>query len=246
MKLLLTGSTGTLGKELIKIAPDFGITYLSTSSRDFDITDVRSIKTYKAYNILDYQGVLHAAAFTDTIKAEIKKIKAIDTNVLGTRNVFNEFCNSNGVSFIYISTDYIYGGLLGSHQETDSPRPVNFYAWTKYAGESYARPSDLIIRSSFKMSNWRYKYAFNDLFTSADFVDIIARKISFLVSNKAQGIYNVGTERKSIYELAKRRNPNVLPISKNSVQELNMPEDCSMDTTKFDEFVKSIIPCGGI
>ena len=248
MRLILTGSTGTLGRELIKIAPDFGITYLPVSSRDFDITDSRSIRTFKAYNILNYEGVVHCAAFTDTTKAETKRARVIDANIIGTRNVFSEFCNSNSVSFVYISTDYVYQstGMEGGYKETSSPRPVNFYAWTKYAGESYARSQDLIIRTSFKPSIWRHTHAFDDLYTSAGYVDEIARKISFLVVHGAQGIYNVGTERKSIYDLARRRNPGVQPISKDTIQDVGMPEDCSIDTSKYEEFVRRFIPGGGI
>jgi dTDP-4-dehydrorhamnose reductase len=246
MRLLLTGATGTLGRELVKIAPDFGLVFIPTSSRDFDISDVRSIRTYKAYNILNYQGVVHCAAFTDTTRAEIRKTKTIETNILGTRNVFNEFCSLNGVSYTYISTDYIYPSDIGRYSEISIPRPVNFYAWTKYAGEAYARPQDLIVRTSFKPSTWKHSAAFNDLYTSADYIDIIARKISFLISHKAFGVYNVGTERKSIYDLARRRNPNVQPISRDTIQDVNMPEDCSMDTSKYEEFVRRFIPGGGI
>ena len=246
MKLLLTGASGNLGKELVKIAPDFGIQYICTASKDFDITDLRSIKIYREYNHINFEGVVHCAAYTDVTKAETSRIKAVEANIIGTKNIVSEFCKPNGVSLVYISTDYVYDCKKGFFSETDIPRPINFYAMTKLAGEAYAKPEDLIIRTSFKPSVWKHPYAFWDLYTSADYVDVIARKISFLVSQKAQGIYNVGTGRKSVYELAKRRNPKVLPISKNTIQDVNMPDDCTMNIMKYTSFCESKIPSGGI
>jgi len=115
-------------------------------------------------------------------------------------------------------------------------QPINFYALTKLAGEAYVGKEDLIIRTSFKPSEWKYAKAFSDLFTSADYIDIIADKISFLIAKNAKGIYNVGTERKSIYELAKQRNPIVQSMSKNEIVNVQLPTDISMNLDKYNEF----------
>ncbi len=240
MKCLITGCNGNLAKELYSIKDKFGIDYILTDRKSMCVSNEDSVGGYKIghYNeIKDIDAVIHCAAYTNVPGAEIERKSAAETNIFGTKNM-SRFCRSGGVSLVYISTDYVYGGTKGNYKETDLTQPINFYAMTKLVGEAYVdKPNDLIIRTSFKPSIWKYNGAFNDIYTSADYIDIIAEKISLLVVNKASGIFNVGTERKTIYELAKRRNKDVLPISRNTVKNVCMPEDASMNIDKYNNFV---------
>jgi nucleoside-diphosphate-sugar epimerase len=68
--------------------------------------------------------------------------------------------------------------------------------------------------------------------TNCDYVDVIAGLVIKLVNNNAFGVYNVGTEVKSIYELAKKTN-NVEPINRPT----QVPEDTSMSINKLKEIL---------
>jgi dTDP-4-dehydrorhamnose reductase len=59
-------------------------------------------------------------------------------------------------------------------------------------------------------------------------VDVIAPLIARVIESDATGVINVGTERKSVYDLASRRNA-VEKTSANSVQCVKMPKDVSMN-----------------
>ena len=228
MRILLTGGSGTLGSELRK--------HIDCEAPSHSVLDIR-----RPLNLVrSYDLIIHCAGYTDVAGAEKNKALCEATNIVGTMNVCVAAAE-NKAKVVYISTDYVYPGTTGNYKETDNTKPINFYSYSKWMGENTIqtyRYNWLIMRTSFKPSVWPYEYVFNDIFTSADYVDIIAEKIAFVINSGECGIYNVGTERKNLYELAKRRNPNVRPVSSKDWSAVAMPRDCSMDCTKFENLVQ--------
>lgn len=116
---------------------------------DFDIVDIRS--TLEAVNNAAPDAVLHLAAFTQVDASEERREEAFKINALGTLNVVRAARLVNAV-FIYISTDYVFdGNKTEPYVESDEPRPINYYGFTKLQGEIYVRdvtPDHLIIRTS--------------------------------------------------------------------------------------------------
>lgn len=236
---LLTGGSGVLGTALQRSAALHGIEYLAPSS----IVDINISSPPHYVMSQDLRGIVHCAAYTDVPGAETYggRQKAVNLNILGARNV-KHWGSTYGIPVIYISTDYVYPGDTGNYSENDVVRPINYYACTKLMGEAFMdHACDLIIRTSFKPNTpWPYPRAFDDLYSSADYVDVIADKISFLLNcfpdPELVGIINVGTERKSIYELARKRNTRVKPMSRKEIKNVYLPSDTSLDTTKYDNF----------
>lgn len=235
----LTGGSGVLGSELQKQAASCGLKTIAPSHMDADILD-----ELPPYCLMEdnskIDAIVHCAAYTDVPGAEKVegKRKAIDLNIIGSRNV-KGWAGRYGIPFVYISTDYVYPGEHGDYKESDTARPINFYACTKFLGETWADEDDLIIRTSFKPNTpWPYPKAFDDLYTSADYVDVIADKILFLLRHFSNitGVVNVGTERKSIYDLARKRNKDVKPMSRKEIKDVYLPKDVSLDTSRYDEF----------
>jgi hypothetical protein len=66
-------------------------------------------------------------------------------------------------------------------------------------------------------------------------VDIITDLIISLIKIEAVGIFNVGTELKSIYDLAKKTNPNVLPTNRPS----NVPADITINIDKLNNLLNN-------
>lgn len=229
-KYLLTGGSGKLGTELQK-----HIECDAPSREEVDLGDVFSLTKYAQDHMYEYDSVVHCAAFTDVPGSEVQKQHALLMNIFATRSVAILYSD---VRIVYLSTDYVYPGIDGSYKETDPASPFNFYGFTKLGGEAFMEPDkDLIIRTSFKAAGtWNYPKAFTDLYTSADYVDVIAAEIALLIKSDVTGIINVGTERKSIYDLAKRRTPTVEPMSVKEVKTVKMPKDISMDISKFLDF----------
>ena len=99
-RILLTGGSGLLGKELRKY---YG--YLSPSHREMDITDAGSVK--KVINKYKPELIVHAAAYTDVSGADKEPddmAACYLVNVIGTRNIVN--C-TNQIPIIYISSEYV-------------------------------------------------------------------------------------------------------------------------------------------
>jgi dTDP-4-dehydrorhamnose reductase len=196
-----------------------------------DITDARQVAA--VFNAMAPEVVVHAAAYTDVARAERERERCWRTNVAGTRHVARAAADA-GAILIQISTDYVFEGRRGGYREEDVPGPaLNYYALSKIAAEEVARtaPRHLVLRTSFRPREWPYPVAFADVYTSQDYVDIIAPDIALVVRHAAEipfDTLHVATERKSVYELARRRKPDVRAGSKAEAR-VALPDDVSLD-----------------
>ncbi len=131
-------------------------------------------------------------------------------------------------------------GTQGRYSESHAPGPVtNYYALTKLVAEEAARaaPGSLVLRTSFRAREWPYERAFDDMFTSQDYVDVIAPLVAevavrFDLGQVPFDTLHVGTERKSVYELARRRAPAVTRAARASAG-VALPYDVSLDLSRW-------------
>lgn len=197
--ILVTGGSGRLGTELKK--------YLRGQYPTKTELDITKIKKNPSCDL-----VVHLAAYTNVDKAEIEKLECFNINVAGTYNLLKH-CYYK--PFIFISTEHVNAEGL--------------YFQSKLIGELLVKnlaKQYLIIRTLFKPNPWPWEYAFIDQMTQGDYIEVIAPLIAKEIENwdgKSKLIY-VGTERKSMFELAKRTKSNVKP---NSVEDLPLkrPKD---------------------
>lgn len=235
MKILLTGGTGLLGKELIKIDPSI----IAPTHSELDITNLDNV--YSSLSWWRPDIVIHCAALLDEKTIKNHPNKAIETNIIGTANI-SIVCSKYKIRLVYLSTDYVYKGDKGNYNEDDELLPFNFYAWTKLGGEASIRgvKNHLIIRASFGPIEFPYSHAFRDRWRSKEYVDEIAPKIYEAAKSPLQGILNLGGERKTVYEYAKERNPDILSI-KQQDSGFEAPYDTSLNLTKWKNYKNGII-----
>ena len=197
MTIAVTGGNGLLATELGRINP-------SLELLGKDIVDVTKPDTFHKLNKFD--TILHPAAKIDVSKIKGNEVEFIDVNIVGTANL-SKYCLHNNKRLIYISTDYVYGGT-GNHKEDGPVLPYNLYSWSKLGGESSVRfvKDHLIIRTSFGPDEFPYEYAYENLYTSKDYVDVIAPLINKVVMSDLVGTINVGNKKKSVYDWASKRN----------------------------------------
>lgn len=203
MNILLTGGSGTLGRELRKL-----ITCDAPPHKDFDIT--KPLKKVKPYDL-----VIHCAAYTNVVKAEKEMQACYDVNVLGTAYLARAYRDT---PFVYISSEYV-------------KNPVNNYAISKLLGEYVVKSicdKYLIIRTLFKPNPFPYDKAFMDQWTTGDSVDVIAPLIDQAI--KGWGMWlsetiDVGTGRKRIIDIARKSKPNIVPCSIKDVRGVTLPQD---------------------
>lgn len=211
MKIMLTGGTGRLGTELQKLR-QFDYVPVHRAG-EYDITDLDNLMAYVLDKRIDL--IVHCAAFTAVELAERNRELCYKTNTMGTCNI-----SSLLIPVLAISTEY-------------AANPTNYYAKTKEAGEKYA---DKVLRLSFKPRPFPYPRAFTDQWTTGDYIDVIATEVNLaidLYDYLPRGITNIGTERKTIFDLAKQTR-DVKPMSRLEIKTAILPEDTSLNTTEWE------------
>ena len=229
MKVLILGN-GLLGSEL---AEQSKFNVLSRKEHGFDITDkstyyLMTKLEFGAVQYCDYDVIINCIANTDTYSDD--KELHWNTNYKGVADLV-DFCNKWKVKLVHITTDYIYSNSIPNATEKDVPVHCNnWYGYTKLLGDGYVQLKSnnyLIIRCTHKPNPFPSPKAWIDQIGNFDYVDKISSIILKLIKKQSIGIYNVGTELKSMYELSSKTN-NTLPTLKPS----KIPGNVSMNIEK--------------
>ena len=199
--ILLTGSTGKLGKRILKRNKDLSI--LSPSRKELDITSQTSVENFFKNNSFD--SIIHCAALARMGECEANPDEAFETNTLGTFHLVNnvrslEKSSGRKIRFIYISTDGVYACDKGNYDESSPTIPYNVYGWSKLGGETVARTlEDLcIIRTRFfDPENIPFDKSADDLITSSIEINKLVKIIFFLLSDTFKGVINIGNKESS-------------------------------------------------
>ena len=239
-RILITGGSGRLGTELRAQLPEL----IAPTSRELNVTDAEQVQAVLKRERPNL--VVHAAAYTNVSQAEREHASCWKVNVEGTRHIARA-CNEIGAKLVHISTDYVFDGTEGHYRETDIPGPVvNYYSLTKLIAEEAARLSKrcLVIRTSFRPREFQYPVAFSDVYTGQDYIDIIAPLLAEVIvhaEDLSDQILHVVTERKSVYDLARRRNPSVQE-GRRSDADVTLPADVSLNTDRWQALRASWLP----
>lgn len=132
MNILVTGSSGFIGKNLVSALELNGFNVFTFSTKDGDIFDYNFLKFHENSDI-DY--VYHLAGRTFVPDSWNNPASFINTNVLGTLNVL-KFCEAKKIPLIFVSA-YVYGNEVSMPVNEDvKPKPNNPYALSKYMAEN--------------------------------------------------------------------------------------------------------------
>jgi len=135
-KVLVTGSRGQLGRDLMSLLPDT----CEVTGIDLEELDIRNKDRVLSFiGTLRPDIVIHAAAYTNVDGAESDREEAMLVNATGTRNIAIA-CRETDARLIYFSTDYVFNGEKRSpYTEEDTPGPKTVYGQSKLAGEKAIR-----------------------------------------------------------------------------------------------------------
>lgn len=157
MKILVTGSNGQLGREIInqlesKKTKGEPIELLKCDKESLDISNFEDVYTY----ILEKKPevIINCAAFTNVDLSEEKVDLAYKINALGSKNlaIASEKVKSK---LVYISTDYVFkGDKKTPYREDDTTNPTNIYGKSKFLGEQYTK--DFCSRYFIIRTAWLY------------------------------------------------------------------------------------------
>jgi dTDP-4-dehydrorhamnose reductase len=145
MRLYVTGGTGLVGSNIIKVAqeqyqaeiiaslygppPSVAVNY---TLDPLDMSDHEAVKAAIRKHKPDV--VIHAAALLDQQMLHRERKLSWSIMVEGAR-AFAHACREIGARFIFISSDWVFDGHEALVDEDSPPFPVNFYGITKMAVE---------------------------------------------------------------------------------------------------------------
>ena len=160
-KVLITGASGQLGKEFVKVLSSKGIDFVALERKDLDITNFE--KVYKTLKEIKPSIVINCSAYTQVDLAEKEIFQAFSTNAIGPYNLAIT-CREINAKLIHYSTDYVFDGTKkGLYTEEDSPNPLNQYARSKLLGEELVKQvleDYLILRVSWVYGEGRQNFIY--------------------------------------------------------------------------------------
>jgi len=176
MKIVVFGSSGQLGKSLIKILKNYDWEILEATRANQDVTNHKKIENFLSDVKPDI--VVNASAYTAVDMAESEPNRAHEINEIAVKNLAR-LAKLNNATLIHFSTDYVFDGTsLEPYTELDKTNPTSVYGKSKLYGENEIRSSEcnhIILRTS-----WVYGEYGNNFIKTMLNLSKIKRKISIV------------------------------------------------------------------
>jgi dTDP-4-dehydrorhamnose reductase len=156
MRVLVTGASGMLGRDVMRAGGRAGFELVGLTRAELDVADAAAVE--RAFQGVRPDAVVNCAAWTDVDEAETHPAQARAVNAHGAGNVAHA-ASASGVQLVHLSTDYVFAGdapvdAAGAprpYVESDSTGPRSVYGETKLEGELQvlaASPRHAVVRSS--------------------------------------------------------------------------------------------------
>ncbi len=250
MRILITGATGLIGRELSSIAVNLGHDVYSAQHKarpefgkptDLDINDTCSVES--CFKRVSPDAIIHLAALTNVDQCEAERELALQANAKAVETIAKE-ANKYDSHLVHVSTDYVFDGEKGMYSESDKPNPVNWYGESKLKGEEAVErhaSSWCIARTSTpyalhpnkksfpvlvveKLSSGLEMQVLDDQYTSPTYVSNLAKMLIEIAERKYQGIIHVsGSSRVSRLDLAKLL-ANKLDLNRSLLKPIKMQD----------------------
>lgn len=205
-KILVTGGAGCIGiqvcNQLVKAGKKvvlFDLYEQINTIRDFldkrvevffgSILDVSSVREA----IRGCDGVIHLAAYLGVRRTELNKIRCLEINIDGTKNVLNA-CSLNKVKkIIFASSSEVYGEPLNNPvTEQEITKGKTIYAISKLAGEELMKAYYDEFKINFTILRYFNTYGPHQI---SQFV--IPKFIKMVTENKRPVVYGNGKQERS-------------------------------------------------
>ena len=221
MKILITGSKGQLGLELVKQLKIKGLYKIIDTDRDeLDIVDIDNVNEFILSSKPDV--VINCAAHTAVDLCETDIDNAYKINAIGPRNLAIA-CEKINAKFVQVSTDYVFDGNIDRpYREDDNTCPNSIYGSSKLMGEKFTKEfcsrhfivrtawlygeGNNFVRTMLKLSETNKEInVVNDQFGSPTSTVDLAKAIIELIHTEHYGTYHGTCEGKcSWYDFAQK------------------------------------------
>lgn len=156
-KILITGSNGLLGQNLVQLILDETNHHLLSTSKGENRIISRTDIDYQNLDITDFDqlhqlvnefrpdAIINTAAMTNVDACESQKKECWLLNVIAVENLV-KVCEEFNVHLVHLSTDFVFDGENGPYSENDQPNPLSYYGQSKWESEK------VVINSG--LENW--------------------------------------------------------------------------------------------
>lgn len=140
MNIIITGSEGNVGTELVPYLKSMGhevlcLDIMQKFRKNYILCDVRNLSdAEKEISEFKPDAVFHLAAMVSRITCEKSPTLATDVNLNGTMNIA-QLCKRHGAKLINFSTSEVYGNQNIELEEDIDLNPNNIYGLTKKMAE---------------------------------------------------------------------------------------------------------------
>jgi dTDP-4-dehydrorhamnose reductase len=131
-RILLTGATGQVGGELLRMLEALG-EVVAPVRAEMDLSNAAAVR--ETIRSVRPRWIVNPGAYTAVDKAESEPELAYAINAEAVR-AMGEEARAIGAGVLHFSTDYVFDGMASApYVETDATGPVSVYGASKLAGE---------------------------------------------------------------------------------------------------------------
>ncbi len=222
MRILITGASGMLGKDIVKVFQYISgneVTAVFRSSKDnvhfkgiriINIDITQSIEFAKVLREVMPDIIIHSAAIINVDQCESIKDDALKlhSTIVSTIAMYSSYSK-----FVYVSSDSVFEGSKGDYKETDTPSPINYYAQSKFEGEKNTLTllsNSIVVRTNIygfhfngknSLAEWALKNlksgtsieGFTDVYFNPVYTFQLAEILKELIDKDYKGLIHVGS-----------------------------------------------------
>ncbi len=269
MKILISGSTGTLGYGLSNYLFDKNkyniIKHGFTNKSNFSVDFTDRVKLFNFLNKIKPDYIINLVCLSDVDECE----KNFDKAMLYNSHILEYLSNwtlENKCKIIHISTDQVYDKINTYNAENETFTKNN-YGYSKLQGEQNLNNNSCILRTNFfgfsnskkTLNDWLLNSInnnnevnlFNDIQFNPVLMDTLYDCIEHIINNFENGVFNFGsknglTKADFCINLLKKMNINYNKFKLVSVDQSSLfayrPKGMMMNTKKFSNNFKFKIP----
>jgi len=273
-RILITGATGLLGTNLVSYLNKYEYN-IATLARKGNVDYIFDLSN-RFYNNISFENfkpniIINLVALTSVDICQENPNSAYLANTKTVENLVDWIQKySAECHLIHISTDQVYDGV-GPHHE-DHVSLTNFYAFSKYAGESAAlRVPSTILRTNFighsnvahreSLTDWLYTSLINknhiqvlkDISFSPLSIKTLTEIIQKIIEKKPIGVFNLGSHSGmskadfciAFAESLKLDIDNISSIDSDNAEFIKAyrPKDMRLNCSKIEKQMSIKLPC---
>jgi len=270
MKILVFGSAGQLGTDLIRALKESGEDYFAAVRQDADITKPEEVR-----QLLDKEkpdAVINPTAYHDVGKCEEEPALAMEVNATAVEALARA-CQARDIKLVTMSSDYVFDGAkTEGYSEDDPAYPLTWYGKSKLAGEWLARSYNkktFVVRTQslygvtgpkgkglnfvdmmLKLSQERDELKVDQCRMSPTWTYPLAKNLIALLKTDSYGLYHMSCEgmttwfefAKRIIELAGRSVKMTAVANDFFPKNFQRPENTYLHNKKLDEMGVDLMP----